>query len=811
MNIPNLPNTPESIKTNPITKELIYFKEEILRDLKSLESKMNLKIKQQTEETDRKISNIESKTDNLTQRIFTLSNKFTDTDNMKLNIDALLTYRTKLDQTLFSQQFKSNTLAKELKETINRYDKIINDNIIYPGIIGTSGSRFANMRFFIDFVLSNLKDKSFQMDLKSYKVKIDGIIENLKSKIDEISSNNNFYIKQSTEKLDKKFSNILNIYDEKLTNIRIENSKSYQNLENYSKNLIEGLDQIHDIKNELTDLFNGNISDIKNALNINEIKYNEFQKTFLGLQSQFNDLKEWLKDFRVLGKEMPSRLKNDTYKSKMSHAESYLKKYIEGEVTMNDLVHRKYSDKEKCELEKNMFSPKNKFLQVDNKFKTIDKNENLNDKFLLNGEKNKDVKNKFKNNSRYDENCCIYDDFLSNNKTQVKAFRKSFTQQKIQFNFGDKKDKNGIIYKNNEFDLENEGKNNNNLLRNNGIIKSAKKNNRFLQDFSYNKNVSDYNQISNFVDKMDKNDVIFNNDLKIMNNKENDKNIEKDLNYNFLGKSSNYEMKEMEKKYDNNQINSNDNKNKEIKNNGKINEEKDKILDNNNPVNLKNSNLSKKNSSLPNLLKIENEISKLKQNSQENNNLNNPLTILQMKSSSSTRNFNKIYDNKFEDKKDNNDKTSKSNNNYTKKEMIDVYSQRETKRNQNLINPRDKAVLHKILKGERECLLTFDLVKKEDKTDSKNNNSRNNIKTPIKSKTNSAAVLLQDSNMIQGKLHYINLPIKKKIKIKEIKKDEKEGIKIISGLKQMNKDIDIKKKRGNQMRSADKIYCVNMP
>ena len=278
-----------------------------------------------------------------------------------------------------------------------------------------------------------------------------------------------------------------------------------------------------------------------------------------------------------------------------------------------------------------------------------------------------------------------------------------------------------------------------------------------------------------------------------------------------MGKSSNYEMKEMEKKYDNNQINSNDNKNKEIKNKEKINEEKDKILDNNNPVNLKNSNLSKKNSSLPNLLKIENEISKLKQNSQENNNLNNPLTILQMKSSSSTRNFNKIYDNKFEDKKDNNDKTSKSNNNYTKKEMIDVYSQRETKRNQNLINPRDKAVLHKILKGERECLLTFDLIKKEDKTDSKNNNSRNNIKTPIKSKTNSAAVLLQDSNMIQGKLHYINLPIKKKIKIKEIKKDEKEGIKIISGLKQMNKDIDIKKKRGNQMRSADKIYCVNMP
>ena len=129
MNVPNIPGSSESVRTNPLNKELLYFKEEILRDLKSIESKINAKIKNQIEETDKKLLNFESKTDNLTQRVFTLSNQFTDIENMKLNINALLAYRTKMDEVLFSQEFKTSTLTKELKETINKYDKIINDNI----------------------------------------------------------------------------------------------------------------------------------------------------------------------------------------------------------------------------------------------------------------------------------------------------------------------------------------------------------------------------------------------------------------------------------------------------------------------------------------------------------------------------------------------------------------------------------------------------------------------------------------------------------------------------------------------------------
>ena len=103
--------------------------------------------------------------------------------------------------------------------------------------------------------------------------------------------------------------------------------------------------------------------------------------------------------------------------------------------------------------------------------------------------------------------------------------------------------------------------------------------------------------------------------------------------------------------------------------------------------------------------------------------------------------------------------------------------------------------------------MTFDLIKKVDKIDY----SRNIEKTPIKSNTYSNRFFTKDSNMVQGKLHVINFPIEKKIKEKESKKNENEGLQIINIMRRITKDNDIKKKRGNQMRSADKIYCVNMP
>ena len=799
MNVPNSTNFPESLKSNLINKELLYFKEEILRDLKSMESKLNSKINTQIEETDKKLLNFETKTDNLTQRVFTLSNKFTDSENMKLNINSLLTYRTKMDEILFSHEFKTSVISKDLKDAINKYDKIINDNIVYPGIIGTNGSRFQNMHYFIDYVLTNIKDKSFQMDLKAYKVKIDGIVENLKNKIEEIVINNNNFTEREVEKIDKKFTNILNIYEDKITNIRIENAKSYQNLDKYAKILTDELEQIHEMKNELIDLFNGNMTDFKKTLNINEIKYNEFQKQFFRLQSQFNDLKEWLRDSRVISKEMPKSLKNESnssYKSKMNNAESYLKKYIEGEVSMNDLIHRKASDKEKNE------------------------NENLDEIYRISGcLKSNEFKSSLKSHLKYDNSNNINNinnihDLSTNSRnktTPLKTFKKSYTQKNIHFSFGNKQNKNEIINNNSEFKLENEGINSN-ILRKSTFIKSGKKNSCVLENFSHNKFISEdkndiYDKISNFLDIAENDIIKINNDQKNIIDKKIEKikkkDNEKEPNSNLLSKSSNYVIQEMENEYDNNKINSICNKNIGIKSNKEVNNdknndnnslsvEKDKKLENtDNPINNKSINNTKINDSFANFLKIENGTIKLNQNIKENNNniLNNPSVTFQKNNININNNIN-----------------SKNNNNYIKKVINDI-NQRETKKDQNLINQKDKVILHKILKGEREGYLTFDLIKKVDKIDY----SRNIEKTPIKSNTYSNRFFTKDSNMVQGKLHVINFPIEKKIKEKESKKNENEGLQIINIMRRITKDNDIKKKRGNHMRSADKIYCVNMP
>ena len=846
MSISNPPGLPESSISNPLNKELLYFKEDILRDLKSIESKINIKIKHQIEEIDKKLLNFETKNNNITQRIFELSNKFADSEKMKLNIDNLLSFRSKIDEILFSHEVQTNTLSKELKEAINKYDKIITDNIYYPGIVGASGCRFNTMHNFIDYVLTNIKDKTFQMDLKSYKVKIDGIVESMKRKIEEVILNNNLYTNNALEKLEKKINNILNIHEEKLISLRMENTKSYQNLDKHTKNLMDELDQIRDMKSELIEIFNGNISDMKHTLNINEIKYNEFQKDFYILQSQFTDLKEWLKTSKLIGKEMPARLKNDiSYKSKMTHAESFLKKYIEGEVTMKDmrsLVHKKSNDKEKNECGKvvgNMFID-------ENKFNIIGKNENLSDNYRFNGSiKSKDFKNLLKSNNKNNN-----DLFLNNNyKTPSHNLKKSLSENKIRFNFGNKKEKNEIINKSNEVKLQDE-EINNDLLENNTSPKNEEKNNLPIIDHSNNKYISEknikFNQISNFDIKNANNDIIdinydqqFTISCKKINNanNKNDKNnkcIEKNLSKVLLRKSSNDVIREIENENDNNPINSNNSsiiKNKEIKNNddtkiNKSNDEnlllikKDKKSDSiNNPINTKSNNNTKRDDSFTNFhTNLEQEIIQIKQNNQQNNdNTNNPPTSHRIRSSSSSTNIINVDNQRSEDKKNTNDISTKNNNdinqknknNYIKKEIID--NKKKEKNNQNVMNAKDKAILHKILKGERESFLTFTLRKKEDKTDIKSDEKRNNVKTPVKSNTFTNRFFNQDNNIIQGKLHIVNFPNKKKIKLKEAKNDENEGIKIINTIRQISKDYETKRKKISYVRSADKIYCVKIP
>ena len=82
-------------------------------------------------------------------------------------------------------------IKNELHKAITKYDKLLSDSVLYPGIIGNL-CKFKNFHEFIDYTLQQIsqlnsfKDKSL-FDLKAYKVKLENLIESFKSQIENIT------------------------------------------------------------------------------------------------------------------------------------------------------------------------------------------------------------------------------------------------------------------------------------------------------------------------------------------------------------------------------------------------------------------------------------------------------------------------------------------------------------------------------------------------------------------------------------------------------------------------------------------------
>ena len=169
---------------NFFSKDFLFFKNDILKELKILDSKLeeqkkyNLEFKNNFNKYDIKIEKFNEKIEYFSTII---NNREAEMNYYNEKIGLLTEFKNKIDQDYCSINNKVKSNAEELTNTINKYDKLIYENLIYPGVIGKN-SRFRDFREFIDYTLNNIKifaifkDKNIT-DLKSYKNIADFLID----------------------------------------------------------------------------------------------------------------------------------------------------------------------------------------------------------------------------------------------------------------------------------------------------------------------------------------------------------------------------------------------------------------------------------------------------------------------------------------------------------------------------------------------------------------------------------------------------------------------------------------------------------
>ena len=253
-----------------------------------------------------KITKTENNYKDLTCRI---SNNYSDilSSQAKINnrLDKLNSYDSFVNKTndqLISHEIRINNMREDHTKSVQKYDKIYLDNLELPGYIGKF-AKYKNCQLFFDDVikqLSNLntyKEKNI-LDLKSYKDKLENIIKTFNTLVDNNNKSQIKYINDMNEKSINECKSMVEVLNERITDMRIENSRYAVELIGKSLNLTKEWDKIQDIKKEIMTDFNEKIDNFRIISNTTVNNFHEFKKEFIPIKRKFIELAEFIKDVR---------------------------------------------------------------------------------------------------------------------------------------------------------------------------------------------------------------------------------------------------------------------------------------------------------------------------------------------------------------------------------------------------------------------------------------------------------------------------------------------------------------------------------
>ena len=232
--------------------DILYFKEEVLQEIKQLEKNLIQKSKEANDMLKEKISIFDIKLNFIKDNINSLSTKVLDGLKNQEKLDALYQSKDRLINDTSTNKIKISLLEKETRDNINRINDLLKQSILYPGIIGNRG-KFKTFHEFIDFVLtesnnnSNYRYKNI-MELNSFKLKIDKSIQTFSFQIQSNLLNANNFTERKLKEANDNFDETFRRYRTTLEEIKIENSKYVIQLEKNIKDLRKETNLIKNIR-----------------------------------------------------------------------------------------------------------------------------------------------------------------------------------------------------------------------------------------------------------------------------------------------------------------------------------------------------------------------------------------------------------------------------------------------------------------------------------------------------------------------------------------------------------------------------------
>ena len=399
-------NTTQSFNKdiNPIVhqvtfQDLIIFKEELLKDLRNYKTKISTNINSEFEKFTQLVEKSNRNLENYENDKSTFMSKIEFTQEKENLFFEVANKNSELKNQVMINQVHISSCRKDIDDNSYKYDKIISDNLLVPGLIGKS-CKFQNLKEYILYNKEEINNALFANrqaanDLNILKKKTETMVGQFNTKLKSLEYRLTNFINAKYNEICHKFEVINEDLQAKMSNLIREINSNIEERNNElarMKNFVfeensKAFENFKAIREEIKNEFNAKEKSLKvikkNILNLTNLlmgrTFNQnkqlvitnFNNMMLELFKEYNlgqTLNKW-NNYAEPGKGRMSLQTNFISPSSITrkstarpNANSFIKQYIEGKIT---------SDETKFNHETSLLKRKKSFQ--------------LNDKHLTNG------------------------------------------------------------------------------------------------------------------------------------------------------------------------------------------------------------------------------------------------------------------------------------------------------------------------------------------------------------------------------------------------------------------------------------------
>ena len=505
--------------------EIVSLKEELLKEIRDVEQKLNLQIMAKSQEMTNKNNKFVEEFNTMVQNNKSLLNSITSQKLYFDKINDFDNFRKKTESMVITHEIRINNSIQDIKDIKFKFGKEISDNFNVPGFIGPS----CKYRSISSYLSSNINEierirndnESIKRENKDIKKKVEDMLKTVLNLVDGSSNKCIEYVDKKTNQLEEIIKKKIDEFSDKILSFRSV-LMSQEKIKEIHEDLYKEFQNNNYNKKEIDDLINNTINNFGINLDNFKTNYNEELNNMIkiNVEKLGNEIKENAKSIKDIKMKL---MKINQTQNPLFKNNSPLKNLKNNNTELNinynnknNFINSSYNNNLRINKGEEEKYSKFRNFNLDEKNKTIDSMQfkNKNNSIYISSESNllKQKTNKYNiDNYQNKNNEDNKKDLLNNSLSKIEKFK----QRNNDDNFNSEENKNSISDYKNILDTSKNMNDLPNSKRNTNDIKSPNKTNSLTAlTNTKNKKIENRNKKRSFLLKKDSNDkqkINFNN------------------------------------------------------------------------------------------------------------------------------------------------------------------------------------------------------------------------------------------------------------------------------------------------------------